>query len=78
METSSTEQRIFKMMMIAVSDQSTPTDKVKAYREAAYRDIYREVNRQVCGEVGQDFTEAAYRERNHEVDRMVTQAAFER
>jgi hypothetical protein len=48
------EQRIFKKRKIAVSDQSSPTDKLKAHVEAVYRDTYREVNKQVYREVYRD------------------------
>jgi hypothetical protein len=58
---------------IAVSDQSSPTDKSKAHLEAAYRDTHRQVY-----QVDQVPTEAACRERNHEVDQMVTEADFHR
>ena len=64
------------------SRPKSPTDKLKAHREAVYRGKYREVNRQVYREVyrevDQESTEAAYQERNHEVDLMVTDADFER
>jgi len=37
----------FQKREIAVSDQSSPTNKLKAYVEAVYRDTRREVDRQV-------------------------------
>jgi hypothetical protein len=38
------------------SQPKCPTDKLKEYRVAVYRDTYREVNRQVYREVDQDST----------------------
>ena len=58
-------------------DQSSPTDKLKALRQAVYRDTQREVDWQVY-QVDQDSTEAAYRVRAYEVDRMATEADFQR
>jgi len=68
----------FQKREIAVSDQSSPTDKSISHQEAVYRDTHREVHREVYREVDQDSTEAAYRECNDEVDRMVTEADFQR
>jgi len=63
-----------------MSIQYSPTDKLKAHRDAVYsvthREVYREVDHEVY-QVDQDSTEAAYRKRNHEVDPMVTEADFE-
>jgi hypothetical protein len=55
---------------IAVSDQSSTTDKSKAHLEAVCRDTHQQVY-----QVDQDSTEAA---RTYEVDRMVTEADFQR
>ena len=75
------EQQIFKRRELAVSDQSSPTDKSKAHQQAVYRDthreVYREVDRQVY-QVDQDSTQAVNHERTYEVARMVTEADFER
>jgi hypothetical protein len=46
-EKSVKEKRIFKQSEIAVSDQSSPTDKLKARMEAVYQDMHRAVNRNV-------------------------------
>jgi hypothetical protein len=50
-----------------VSDLSSLPDKLQGYREAVYRDTFRENNRQVYQEVyrevDQDSTEVTYRER---------------
>jgi hypothetical protein len=43
-EKSSTKQQIFKKWEQAVSDQSSPTDKLKAQVEEVYRDTHRGVN----------------------------------
>jgi hypothetical protein len=47
MAKSSAEQRIFNKREIVVSEQSSPTDKSKAYLEAVYGDTYREVYQEV-------------------------------
>jgi hypothetical protein len=44
---SSMEQRIFKKRVIAVSDRSSPTHKLKAHVEAVYQNTHREVNQAV-------------------------------
>jgi len=78
---SSTVQQIFKKREIAVSDQSSPTNKSKAHQQAVYWDTHREVYREVHWQVYQvdpDSTEAVYRESTYEVNRMVTEADFER
>jgi hypothetical protein len=55
----------FQKREIAVSAQSSPTDKLKAHQEAVYRDTHREVYREVdrqAYQIDQDSTDAAYRE----------------
>jgi len=47
MEKSSREQRIFKKREIVVSEQSSPTNKSKAYLEAVYCDTHWEVDQDV-------------------------------
>jgi hypothetical protein len=57
-----------QMREIPVCIQYSPTEMLKAYREAVYQDTYREVNRQVnrevYQEVDQDSTEVTYQERH--------------
>lgn len=47
---SSAEQRILKKK-IAVSDQSSPTDKSNEYPEAVYRDKHQESTEQLTGKL---------------------------
>jgi len=72
----------FQKREIAVSTQSSPTNKSKDHLEAVYREtqrqFYNELDREVYQEVDHDSTEAAYPEHNNEVDQMVTDADFQR
>jgi len=83
MQSTETHQEVDRDVYREV-DQSRPTDKPKAHRDAIYRDTPRvrprsltEVDRKVY-QVDQDSTVASFREHNHEVDLMVTEADFQR
>jgi len=64
----------FQKREIAVSDQSSPTNKSKALLETVYWDRHQ----QVCQVVDHDSTDATYWVPNHEVDQMVTESDFQR
>jgi len=71
----------FQKREIVVSTQSSPTDKLKAHLEAAYRDthqqVYQEVDRHVCRDMHREVYQEVLPARQKYAERQVYQVPSE-